>query len=135
MKVNIYYQGHKKKIEINVIGGQKCSIILGMLQLTHYSPKIDWRTGEIKMRRCPKECGKQWRLKQAKSGQEKQKKKGKKERKKPKKERTMEIKKIAEEQEIWDEEEESVKLEEEAKWLVLERFYKQIHIFGQRTSK
>jgi len=30
VEVNIYYQGHKEKTEINVIGEQKWSIILGM---------------------------------------------------------------------------------------------------------
>ena len=36
----------------------------------------------------------------------------------------MEVKKIAEEWEIWDKEEEAVKLEEEMKKLVLEKFHK-----------
>jgi len=30
VEVNIYYQGHKEKMEIDVIGGQKWSIILGI---------------------------------------------------------------------------------------------------------
>ena len=30
VKVNIYYQGHRKRTEINVIGGQKWIVILGM---------------------------------------------------------------------------------------------------------
>ena len=36
----------------------------------------------------------------------------------------MQINKVVEEWEIWDEEEEIAKLEEEAKKLVLEQFYK-----------
>ena len=31
VEVNIYYQGHRERMEIDVIGGQKWSIILGML--------------------------------------------------------------------------------------------------------
>ena len=31
VKVNIYYQGHKERTEIDVISRQKWSIILGML--------------------------------------------------------------------------------------------------------
>ncbi len=31
------------------------------------------KTGEVKMTRCPEECGKQWRPEQGKSGWEKQK--------------------------------------------------------------
>jgi len=41
--------------------------------LVRHNPKIDWKTGEVKMTRCPEECGKQWRLVQRKSGWEKQK--------------------------------------------------------------
>ena len=59
VEINIYYQQYKKRIEINVIVEQKWSVILGMLQLTCHNPEIDWRTGEIKMMRCPEVCGKQ----------------------------------------------------------------------------
>jgi len=52
------------------------------------------------------------------------KRKNRKEKKKPKKKRTIEVKKVAEEWEIWNKEEEVVKLEEKAKKLVLERFHK-----------
>ena len=56
VEVNIYYQGHRKRMEIDVIRGQKWSVILGMLWLACHNPEIDWRTGEVKMTRCPKEC-------------------------------------------------------------------------------
>ena len=58
VEVNIYYQGHRERMEIDVIGGQKWSVILGMPWLAHHNPEIDWRTGEVKMTRCPEECGK-----------------------------------------------------------------------------
>ena len=45
-------------MEIDVIGGQKWSVILGIPWLAYHSPEIDWKTREIKMRRCPDECGK-----------------------------------------------------------------------------
>jgi len=41
--------------------------------LAHHNPEIDWKTGEVKMTRCPEKCGKQWRLKQGKPGWQKQK--------------------------------------------------------------
>jgi len=66
VEVNIYYQGHRERIEIDVIGGQKWKIILGMLWLAHHNPEIDWKTGEVKMMRCPEECERQWKLKQRK---------------------------------------------------------------------
>jgi len=30
VEVNIYYQGHRERTEINVIGGQKWQVVLGM---------------------------------------------------------------------------------------------------------
>ena len=71
VEVNIYYQGHRERTEIDVIGGQKWTVILGMLWLACHNPEIDWRTREVKMTRCPEECGKQWRPVQEKSGWEK----------------------------------------------------------------
>jgi len=111
VEVNIYYQGHRERTEIDVIGGQKWKVILEMPWLAHHNPEIDWRTGEVKMTRCPEECGKQWRPVQEKSGWEKQKeeeaeeeagkKREKKERKKKqKKGKTVEVRKVAEEWEI-----------------------------------
>ena len=46
-------------------------MILGMPWLAHHNPEIDWRTGEIKITRCPEEYEKQWRPVQEKSGWEK----------------------------------------------------------------
>jgi len=74
VEINIYYQRHRKRTEIDIIGEQKWTVILGMPWLAHHNPEIDWRTGEVKMTRCPEECGKQWKPVQGKSGWEKQKK-------------------------------------------------------------
>ena len=68
VEVNIYFKRHRERTEINIIGGQKWTVILGMLWLARYNSEIDWKTGEVKMTRCPEECGKQWRLEQGKSG-------------------------------------------------------------------
>ena len=68
IEVNIYYQEHRERTEINVIEGQKWNVILGMSWLAHHNPEIDWKTGEMKMMRCLEEYGKQWRPKQGKSG-------------------------------------------------------------------
>ena len=59
VEVNIYYQEHRERTEIDVIGEQKWTVILGMLWLACHNPEIDWRTGEIKITRCPEECRKQ----------------------------------------------------------------------------
>jgi len=59
VEVNIYYQGHRERMKIDVIRGQKWMVILEMLWLAYYNPEINWRTGEVKMTRCPEEYGKQ----------------------------------------------------------------------------
>jgi len=68
MEVNIYYQEHRERTKINVIGEQKLTVILGMPWLACYNPEIGWKIGEVKMTRCPEECGKQWKPKQEKLG-------------------------------------------------------------------
>jgi len=98
------------------------------------------------MTRCPEECGKQWKSVQEKSGWEKQKeeeaeeeagkeREEKERKKKQKKGKTVEVRKVAEEWEIWNEEEEAAKSEEKAKKLVPERFHKWIKVFGKKQSE
>jgi len=55
VEIEIYFKGHKERTSIDVIGGQKWSVILGMPWLGCYNPEIDWKTGEVKMTRCPNE--------------------------------------------------------------------------------
>ena len=111
VEVNMYYKGHVERTEIDVMGGQKWRVILGMPWLARHNPEIDWKTGEVKMMRCPDECGKQWRPVQEKSGWEKQreeeakeeiekKKEEKKKKKKQKRGKMVEIRKVVEEWEI-----------------------------------
>jgi len=59
VEFNIYYQGHRERTKINVIGGQKESMILGIPWLACYNLEINWRIEEVKMMRCLEECGKQ----------------------------------------------------------------------------
>ena len=95
-------------------------------------------TGEVKMTRCPEECGKQWRPVQEKSGWEKQKEeeaREEKEERREKKEKTVEVRKVVEEWEIWDEEEQVAKSEVEAKKLVPEKFHRWIKVFGKKQSE
>ena len=55
VEVNVYYKEHVERTEIDVIGGQKWEVILGMPWLARYNPEIDWKTGEVKMTRYPEE--------------------------------------------------------------------------------
>ena len=41
IKVNIYYQGHRERTEIDVTGEQKWSVILEMPWLACHNPEID----------------------------------------------------------------------------------------------
>ena len=41
VKVNIYYQEHREKMEIDVIGRQKWNIILEIPWLAHHNSEID----------------------------------------------------------------------------------------------
>ena len=78
VEVNIYYQGHRKRMEIDVIGRQKWNVILGMSWLAHHNSEINWKTEEIKITRCSEECGKQWRPKQGETKERKEKTKERK---------------------------------------------------------
>ena len=73
VEVEIFFKGHKERTAIDVIGGQKWDVILGMPWLRCHNPEIDWRMGEVKMTRCPEECGKKWKTgRQLKPGWKKQ---------------------------------------------------------------
>ena len=61
VEVEIFFKGHKERMSIDVIGGQKWTVILGMPWLACHNPEIDWKTGEVQMTRCLEECGKKWR--------------------------------------------------------------------------
>ena len=102
VEVNIYYQGHRERMEIDVIGDQKWSVILGIPWLACHNLEINWKTEEVRMMRCPEKYRKQWRPKQGKSGWQKQKEKETKEEverkqkgKERKKEKTMNVKRVA----------------------------------------
>jgi len=58
VEVKIFFKGHKEQSSIDVIRGQKWSVILGIPWLRCHNPEIDWKTGEVKMTRCPDKCGK-----------------------------------------------------------------------------
>jgi len=47
VEVEIFFKGHKERMSIDVIEGQKWSVILGMPWLACHNPEIDWKTGEV----------------------------------------------------------------------------------------
>ena len=66
VEVELFYRECKNRTEIDVIGRQKQSMILGMLWLTCYNSEIDWKIGEVKITRYPDEYRKQQKTKQMK---------------------------------------------------------------------
>ena len=67
VEVNIYYQRHRERTKINVIRDQKWSVILKIPWLACHNPRINWRTGKVKIIRYLEKCEKQQRSKQGKS--------------------------------------------------------------------
>jgi len=59
VEVNIYYQEHSERTKIDIIRGQKWSVILRIPELACHNSEIDWRTEEVKMIRYSVKCGKQ----------------------------------------------------------------------------
>ena len=41
VEVEIFFKEHKERMSIDVIGGQKWSVILGILWLAYHNPEID----------------------------------------------------------------------------------------------
>ena len=131
VEVEIFFKGHKERMSIDVIGGQKWSVILDMPWLRHYNPEIDWRTGEVKMTRCPDECGKKWKTgRQTKPGWKKQEEReGKKERRRPMIEEEKMVVRIVEEKE--NEEENLIELRA-IEEMVPRRFHKYLKVFKKK---
>jgi len=131
VEVEIFFKGHKERTSIDVIGGQKWSVILDMPWLGHHNPEIDWKTGEVKMTRCPEECGKKWRVgKQTKPGWKKQEEQEeKKERRKLTIEEVRMIERIIEEKE--EEEEDLIELRVTDE-MVTRWFHKYLKVFEKK---
>ena len=55
VEVEIFFKGHKERMLIDVIGGQKWRVILGIPWLAYHNREIDWRMGEVQMMRCSEE--------------------------------------------------------------------------------
>jgi len=59
----------------------------------------------------------------------------KEKKRKQKKGKMVEVKKVAEKWEIWDDDEETARLETEVRKLVLEKFHQWIKVFGKKQSE
>jgi len=133
VEIEIFFKGHKERTSIDVIGGQKWSVILGMPLLGRHNPEIDWKMGEVKMTRCPEECGKKWRVgKQTKPGWKKQ-----EEQEEKKKRRKLMIKEVRMIERIMEEKEEEENLIElrATDEMVPRQFHKYLKVFEKKDSE
>jgi len=136
VEVEIFFKRHKERTSIDMIGGQKWSIILGMPWLAYHNPEIDWKTGKVQMMRCPDECGKKWRIgRLTKAGWKKQEEKEKrKEMRKPMTDEEIAIARIvAEKEEELDEEDMIVVRKTEE--MVSRQFHKYLKVFKKKESE
>ena len=62
VKVNMYYKSHVERMRMDVCDLGKTNVILGMPWLQAHNPEINWKTGEVKMMRCPLLCGRNTKL-------------------------------------------------------------------------
>ena len=97
------------------------------------NPEIDWKTGEVKITRCPDECGKKWKTeRQTKPGWKKQEEREEKERRKPMIEEEKMIARIVEEKE--NEQEDLIELRA-TEGMVPRRFHKYLKVFEKKNSE
>jgi Retroviral aspartyl protease len=50
------HQGHKERAIFEVCDLGKNDLIIEFMWLKKHNPEIDWRTGEVQMTHCPREC-------------------------------------------------------------------------------
>ena len=106
---------------------------MSMPWLRHHNSEINWKTGEVKMMRCPDECGKKWKTgRQMKPEWKKQEEREeKKERRRPMIEEKM-IARIVEEKENEEEDLIELRVTEE---MVPRRFHKYLKVFEKKDSE
>jgi len=136
VEVEIFFKGHKERMSIDVIGGQKWSVILGIPWLARHNPEIDWKTEEVQMTRYPDECGEKWRTgRQTKPGWKKQKeKKKKKEMRRPTTDEEIAIARIVAEKEEELDEEDMIVVRKTEK-MVPRWFHKYLKVFEKKESE
>ena len=106
---------------------------MGMPWLRCHNPEIDWKTGEVKMTRCPEECGKKWKTgRQMKPEWKKQEEREeKKERRRPMIEEEKMIARIVERK---DDKEDLIELRATEE-MVPQKFHKYLKVFEKKDSE
>lgn len=125
IEVNVYYQGHMKRMKLDVCHLGRTKVILGMLQLAAHNPEINWETEKVKMTRYSALCGKNRQKKE----------KRKLEKRKREQEEEKAIRWTADEKEDWGKEEEIEIDHRKIKGIVPKKFHQWLKIFGKVESK
>jgi len=47
VECNMFFKGHMERVRMDIYNLGKTEVILGMLWLAAYNPKIDWEKGEV----------------------------------------------------------------------------------------
>jgi Reverse transcriptase (RNA-dependent DNA polymerase)/Retroviral aspartyl protease len=56
VEMMLRYRDHSEKTIFAVTGLGKQDVILGLTWLCEHNPEVDWKSGEVKMSRCPNHC-------------------------------------------------------------------------------
>ena len=116
VEANVYYKDHIERMRIDVCNLGKIEIILEMLWLQVHNPEINWKTGEVKMMRCPPLCGG--------TGKKKEKRKAKKRKRVMTLEEEKIIRWAIDDKENWGREEEIEEDHRKIKEMVPKKFLK-----------
>jgi len=122
VECNVFFKGHVERMQMDVCDLGKTKVILGMPWLAAYNPEINWKTGEVKITRCPPLCNRKSQK-----------------REKVKRIATEEEEKIVrwaiDDKEDWGKEEEMEENHRKIKEMVPKKFLKWRKVFGKVKSE
>jgi len=130
IEVNVYYQGHVKRIKLDICDLGRTEVILGMPWLAAHNPEIDWERGEVKMTRCPPLCKRNEAVKKNKERKEIMKR-----RETRKMEEEKAINWAEDEKEDWGREEEMEMDHHKIEGMVPKKFHRWLKVFGKVESE
>jgi len=122
VECNVFYKGHVERMRMDVCDLGKTEVILGMPWLVAHNPEINWKTGEVKMTRCPPLCGGR--------GQ-----KGKKIKMMATEEEEKIVRWVIDDKKDWGREEEIEEDHRKIEEIVLRKFLKWKKVFGKVESE
>jgi len=70
LECNVFYKEHSKRLRMDMCDLGRTKMILDMPWLAAHNPEINWKTGEIKMLRCPPWCKRKMTVKQRETREE-----------------------------------------------------------------